>query len=108
MRELFVRDEKRMTDFYSKAEALNLHRLILSDYLMIDRVLVQSLPVLLKVLQKSNCNALDYMAISGLQRMKKLLQHSNPEILLEMVQIVSHLARSKVDYYPNIAQMGLI
>lgn len=108
MRELLVRDEKRMTDFYSKADVLNLHRLIVSDYLMTDRVLLQSLPVLLKVLQKSSGSTLDYMAISGLQKLKKLLSHSNPEILLELVQIVSHLARSKMDYYPNIAQIGLI
>lgn len=108
MRELFIKDEKRMTEFYSKADSLNLHRLILSDYLLIEKVLVQSLPILLKVLQKSNPQALDYMAINGLQRLKKLLQHPNQDILLELVQIVSHVARSKVDYYPNIAQLGVV
>ncbi|MBS1889923.1 MAG: hypothetical protein JST59_01405 [Actinobacteria bacterium] len=110
MRELFLRDEKRMTEFYGKAESLNLHRLIVSDYMLTDRMLVHSLPVLLKILQKSSANssALDYMAISGLQRLKKLALHSNPDIVLELVQIVSHLARSKVDYYPNIVQMGIV
>lgn len=108
MRELFLRDEKRMTEFYSKAESLNLHRLIVVDYLIVDRVLVHSLPVLLKVLQKNNCGALDYTAINGLQRLKKLLSHTNQDIIFELVQIISHLARSKSDYYPNIAQMGLV
>jgi hypothetical protein len=108
MRELFCRDEKRMTDFYSKAELLNLHRLILLDYLMAENVMIYSLPILLKLMQKSSSNSLDYIAMQGLNKLKKLLTQQNQDIVLEVIQIFSHLARSKVDYYPNIAQTGLV
>lgn len=97
-----------MTEFCSKVESLNLHRLIVSEHLLIEKVMVVSLPVLLKMLQKSNSSALDYMAVTGIQRLKKWLASSNTDVVLELVQILSHLARSKVDYYPNIAQIGLV
>lgn len=97
-----------MTEFYIKTENLNLHRLIVSEYLSLERVLVVSLPILLKVLQKNNSNALDYMAVTGIQRLKKWLASQNTDLVLELVQILSHLARSKVDYYPNVAQIGLV
>jgi hypothetical protein len=108
MRELFYRDEKRMIDFYGKAELLNLHRLILLDDLMTERVMTHSFPILLKLMQKSSSNSLDYIAMQGLSKLKKLLSHQNQDMVLDVIQIFSHLARSKIDYYPNIAQAGLI
>lgn len=97
-----------MGEFYAKCDNLNLHRMILSDYMLTDRAIFHSLPILLKIIQKGTGNVLDYMAISGLPKIKKLFKDSREEILIEVVQIVSLLARSKSDYYSNIAQLAII
>lgn len=48
------------------------------------------------------------MAVTGIQKLRRWLASQNVEILLDLVQILSHLARSKVDYYPNILQIGVV
>lgn len=53
-------------------------------------------------------NTLDYIAVQGLPKLKVFLETDNNELLLQMVLIVTHLARTKSDYYPNINQLGII
>lgn len=51
---------------------------------------------------------MDFVAVSGLPKISKYCKQKSNNLTLEIVQIISHLARAKVDYYPNIADTKII
>ena len=53
-------------------------------------------------------NTLDYIAVQGLPKLKQFLTTNDKDLLLQIILVVTHLARTKQDYYPNINQLTII
>ena len=102
----------KLASFFSSAENISLHRLLLDEDLLLPALLPHTLRLLYKILQKSSPAVLDFVAVNGLSKLGgKYCREAGTEtddVLLELVQIISHLARSKAEYYPNIASLPLL
>ena len=65
------------------------------------------LNILFKYLTE-NSNTLDFIAVQGLPKLKPFLTTDDKDLLLQIILAVTHLARSKQEYYPNINQLSIV
>lgn len=69
--ELASKDDKKFQDFFLKAENIGLHRLLMDEDLMVEKLLPYSLKLLYKMIQKSPPAILDFVAVYGLTKLSK-------------------------------------
>lgn len=60
------------------------------------------------LLQKSQPTLVQDLALNALPKIKKYLHSTTPEALIEIVQIVSIIARCDPVYYPSISAFGIV
>ena len=105
-----IEDNKLNRDFYKKLAQTEIHRHIFTDSLLNEKTITKSLRlinVLFRYLGEGN-NTLDYIAVQGLPKLKAFIHTSNKDLILQIILLVAHLARTKIDYYPNIHQLSII
>ena len=75
---------------------------------MDEKILPLSLKLLYRIIQKTTPVTLDFIAVNGLTKLKRHLTQKPSSLTLEIIQIISHLARAKPDYYPMIAELKIV
>ena len=91
-----------------KCESLNFH-ITLFELLEDELGLSLTLPILYRILvQKTSSTVFQDFVILGLPKFKKHLIISNTDILSDIIQILSIVARTDGNYYPPLSSLSLI